>query len=447
MRIRYKRLPGSRTLGAKRNLCVAECRGDLILHWDDDDWFAAHRISYQVEAFLRAGAEICGLSQMLFHDLPTQRTWLYQVPEHERRWLAGGSLLYSKDFWSRSPFPDVQVGSDTAFVWSQSLDGAVALEDPEIYVAMIHGQNTSPKPIDEPNWIPWSGDLRRILGDDFDFYDFARNGESVARRPGEAAPRTEIIVPTFGQEEFTVRCFDSILAHTEAYRLVWVDNGSPAASRATIQTAFARHRERLAIWSDQNLGFVGGTNLGLRAILGDYASDADYVVLLNNDTEVTSGWLDRLTAALEHDPSIAAAGPMTSESSSWQAWPNVFALWQEQPPHSLASASPADASETLARTFGELEVPASMIAFFCAVFRKRVFTEVGLLDPRFGAGLGDDDDYCLRLRNAGYGLAFVPGAYVVHHHRTTFRAIYSDEEIVAMQHENLEKYRTKHGIV
>src|SRR5436309_14676551 len=46
-RIRYRRVEGEITLGAKRNLCVEESRGDLILHWDDDDWFAARRIRVQ----------------------------------------------------------------------------------------------------------------------------------------------------------------------------------------------------------------------------------------------------------------------------------------------------------------------------------------------------------------------------------------------------------------
>ncbi|MEA2337315.1 MAG: hypothetical protein QOE82_1322 [Thermoanaerobaculia bacterium] len=261
------------------------------------------------------------------------------------------------------------------------------------------------------------------------------------------APDVEIIVPTFGQEAFTLRCFESVLAHTTSYRLVWVDNGSPPASRSALLATFARHRERLSIWSGRNLGFVGGVNVALRAILGDFSSDAEYVVLLNNDTEVTPQWLERLIGAMERDPSIAAAGPMTSPCSSWQAWPNVFAAWGEQAPESWGSAPPLEVSRALAAKFGDKVAPVSMIAFFCTVFRKRVFEEVGLLDPRFGAGLGDDDDYCFRLRGAGYHVAFVPSAYVVHHHRTTFRAVYTESEIAAMQRENLSKYRAKHGIV
>src|SRR5258708_3421817 len=175
--IRYKRLRGHRTLGAKRNLCVAESRGDLILHWDDDDWFADSRISRQVDALLSAGAEICGLPRMLCHDLQSRRTWLYEF--RERPWLAGNSLLYTKDFWARKPFPDEQVGEDTVFVWSQALERAAVLADYEIFVAMIHGRNTSPKLVGHAHWSLWTGDLRRILGDDAAFYVLARRADDL----------------------------------------------------------------------------------------------------------------------------------------------------------------------------------------------------------------------------------------------------------------------------
>src|SRR6266542_5244313 len=48
-RVRYLRLPGPRSLGAKRNACVAAARGGLIAHWDDDDWYAPDRLARQVD--------------------------------------------------------------------------------------------------------------------------------------------------------------------------------------------------------------------------------------------------------------------------------------------------------------------------------------------------------------------------------------------------------------
>src|SRR5277367_3370989 len=60
-RIRYLRSEQKQPLGAKRNECVKVSRGGLIMHWEDDDWSAPHRIRYQVDAMLGERAELSGL--------------------------------------------------------------------------------------------------------------------------------------------------------------------------------------------------------------------------------------------------------------------------------------------------------------------------------------------------------------------------------------------------
>lgn len=193
--VRYIRLEGTRTLGIKRNLCVEAASGDLIMHWDDDDWTSSQRISYQMEALSRAGAEICGLTQMIFYELASGRAWLYQYPSGQRPWLAGNSLLYTREFWRRSPFPDVQVASDTRFVWSQKMDRSVAVADYRFYVAMIHPENTSPKNYQGSYWSPWHGDVKSIIGADYGFYQpFLTNAEKnqLLSSPDEATPTTRL---------------------------------------------------------------------------------------------------------------------------------------------------------------------------------------------------------------------------------------------------------------
>ncbi|HEX2912428.1 MAG TPA: glycosyltransferase [Chloroflexia bacterium] len=169
-RIRYIRLSGQRTLGQKRNECVEASQGDLIMHWDDDDWMAPHRISYQVGALLQAGAEVCSLQNLLFYEPASGKSWLYKYPQSQKRWLAGGPLLYTRAFWKRSPFPAIQVGSDTRFVWSHNLDKAVVLPDYTFYVAMIHQANTSQKDRRGPYWTGWGGNMAKLLGPDLAFY-------------------------------------------------------------------------------------------------------------------------------------------------------------------------------------------------------------------------------------------------------------------------------------
>jgi glycosyltransferase involved in cell wall biosynthesis len=181
--IRYRRVPRFATLGDKRNECVIASRGDLIMHWDDDDWMAPHRISYQVHALLRERAEVCGLQRMLFCKQDTGEVWLYEYPDNQRPWLAGGSLLYTRDFWRRSPFPSIQVASDTRFVWDRQMKRRIALPDYTFYVAMIHAGNTSPKNCTGPYWARWTGDLREVMGDELSVYCSAAPSESSAQEP------------------------------------------------------------------------------------------------------------------------------------------------------------------------------------------------------------------------------------------------------------------------
>ncbi|MGZ4840760.1 MAG: glycosyltransferase [Candidatus Angelobacter sp.] len=173
-RVRYIRTTQRQTVGAKRNQCVKASQGNLIMHWDDDDWVAPHRIRYQVEALLREGAEVCGLRQMLFHDLGTSKTWLYTYPPNQRAWLLGGSLLYTRNFWQRSPFPGVQVGEDARFLWNQNNWKVAVLPDYRFYVAMIHPANTSPKLCSDPYWARWPEDPRSIMGELLDLYGSGR---------------------------------------------------------------------------------------------------------------------------------------------------------------------------------------------------------------------------------------------------------------------------------
>jgi len=97
------------------------------------------------------------------------------------------------------------------------------------------------------------------------------------------AAKVDIIVLSYGQEDYTIRCFDSILKNTSDYRLVWVDNGSSVHSRKKVMDAFMKHENRLPIWSKENLGFIGGINLGVEMLLKNDKTEAEFISVLNND--------------------------------------------------------------------------------------------------------------------------------------------------------------------
>lgn len=176
-RIRYIRLGMRMILGAKRNLACELARGSIIAHWDDDDWIAPQRLSYQLEVLERERADLCGAGRQLYYNPATNQAWLYEYPPTLRRWLAGNTLCYRKAFWEKNPFPEVAVGEDTRFVWNPKATHAAIVPDHTFYVGLVHDANTSRKNVTGQFWHPHPVEsVRQLLGQDVDFYYTACRG-------------------------------------------------------------------------------------------------------------------------------------------------------------------------------------------------------------------------------------------------------------------------------
>jgi GT2 family glycosyltransferase len=246
---------------------------------------------------------------------------------------------------------------------------------------------------------------------------------------------TVIVVPTFGQEEFTARCFSSIFVHTQGHKLIWVDNGSSAESRDVVIPSYRLSSCRERIWEKKNLGFVKAVNLGLRAALLE--PRAKYIVIQNNDTIVTAGWLDRMRAIMRNNPKIGAVGPITTYGAKQQVWRFI---WEGKAVDVNDSAA---RQKALASKYGDSFQETPIVTFFCTMFRRDVFDELGLLDEDYGVGLWDDQDLCAKMRKAGWKIAVAMGAYVRHFHRTTFKSVYSVEQIENMKKNNQKIFAKK----
>lgn len=151
-RVRYVREEAKAPIGVKRNRLCELARGDVILHWDDDDWMAPWRVRYQVERLLAAGADVCGLDRPLFYDPAARQAWQYIYPTNAAPWVYGATLCYTKAFWRRNPFPPVSVGEDSRFVWAGVSKKVLALDDPTFFVGTIHAGNTSAKQTRGSRW-------------------------------------------------------------------------------------------------------------------------------------------------------------------------------------------------------------------------------------------------------------------------------------------------------
>ena len=169
--IRYIRLKSKITLGEKLNIACSNASGEIIAHWDDDDWYAAHRLVYQMNALVNGPAQVCGINNLLYYDLTCKKAFEYRYPQDQRTWLLGSSLCYYKSHWASHPFEKINVGMDGLFVWATSSSLVSVLKDPEISVHMIHEQNVSPKNTKGEWWHHYPVDkIKEIMKSDLNYY-------------------------------------------------------------------------------------------------------------------------------------------------------------------------------------------------------------------------------------------------------------------------------------
>jgi glycosyltransferase involved in cell wall biosynthesis len=170
-RIRYLRVDRAQTLGDKRNLVCSLARGELLAHWDDDDWMADDRLSLQVVALESGRAEVCGLATVRYFDPRLGRAWEYRWRDRLRPWVGGNTLMYRRATWERRPFPALDEGEDTRWIWSLPPRSVHAMRDPGWFAALVHSGNTSRKQTRGTNWAHLPLDvIKSAMGDDWAFY-------------------------------------------------------------------------------------------------------------------------------------------------------------------------------------------------------------------------------------------------------------------------------------
>ena len=195
--IRYFRENLRRPVGAKRNECVREAQGEIIVHWDDDDWYASWRLRYQVQELLQSGCEVCGLDRVLFFEAATSRAWEYVYPKGAAPWVCGATLCYQKIIWHRNPFPEISIGEDTRFVFQVRAEHIKALPENRFFVGTVHDANTSRRQTCDPRWQPISAEvIHALMGYDLLLYT-ASGAHNIAKpRDGTGGTNNDLISGT-----------------------------------------------------------------------------------------------------------------------------------------------------------------------------------------------------------------------------------------------------------
>ena len=146
--IRWMRYPSERYIGQKRNACCEAARGDIIAHWDDDDWSHPERLAEQI--VILKGNLVTGYRTIHFLDDRSGQAHEYHgTPQY----AVGTSLCYWKSYWREHQFREFQCGEDNDFVMRAR--GVLSPQDGlGRMVALTHDGGTSPRSMNEKQWRP-----------------------------------------------------------------------------------------------------------------------------------------------------------------------------------------------------------------------------------------------------------------------------------------------------
>jgi GT2 family glycosyltransferase len=244
---------------------------------------------------------------------------------------------------------------------------------------------------------------------------------------------TSIVVLCYnGLEETTRPCLESIIKNTPAdsYELVVVDNASADGTAEYLKMFAAQHANVKIQLNDTNKGYAGGNNDGIKLAQGQY------IVLLNNDTLVPEGWLERLIKLFKDQPSVGLVGPVTNSAGNEQRI--ELAGLNEKNFEKIAGAY-IDRQKDVWFTTEKL-------GFFCVAMRRALLEKIGYLDEKFGIGMFEDDDYCIRAKKAGFTLAVVEDCFVYHKGSVSFKKL-ATSDYIEIFNRNRGYFYEKHGVL
>jgi Glycosyl transferase family 2/Aminoglycoside adenylyltransferase, C-terminal domain/Nucleotidyltransferase domain len=162
--IRHHRLAQRATIGCKRELACELADGDILVQWDDDDWYGRARVRRQIAPLVAGGADITGILRGYLLDLRALQFWKGEPPLHEgslHALIIAGTLAFTRDAWrTAGGYPDRSIGEEVALLGAvKDAGGSVAsiLSD-GIFVQIRHAANSWRLPFDAgqgpPGWFP-----------------------------------------------------------------------------------------------------------------------------------------------------------------------------------------------------------------------------------------------------------------------------------------------------
>jgi GT2 family glycosyltransferase len=245
------------------------------------------------------------------------------------------------------------------------------------------------------------------------------HADTISDKPAHVPPT--VVVPVYRDREATIACFESLLkaipAEVQAknescqrsFRVLAVDDASPDPMLRTYLAHLAKEKRIDLLINAVNLGFVGAVNRALAEV-----SEGD-VILLNADTLVPLGFVDRLAAAAHSAADIGTVTPLSNNG-------DIFSF----PKPGLDNAMPSyeevialDHAAATANAASVVDTPSGI--GFCLYITRNCLDAVGGLSENFERGYLEDVDFCLRARDRGFRNVCAASVYVGHHGSKSFQ--------------------------
>ena len=244
--------------------------------------------------------------------------------------------------------------------------------------------------------------------------DWQKRYEAFEEKCRECVPKVSVIVLTYNNLQYNIDCITSILEKTAYanYELIIVDNQSTDGTIEYLKDLETKQIPNVKIiFNTENSGFAGGNNLGIKASTGDY------VLLLNNDTIVTRGWMTSLVKHMENDKLYGMCNPVTNSIGNESQIETNYKSKEEMEVFAY--------NYTL-KHMNEEYKDVDRIPLFSTIIRRKMIDEIGLLDTAYKVGMFEDDDYTAAALKAGYKIVIAEDAFVHHVNNGSFKKL--DEE-------------------
>ena len=212
--------------------------------------------------------------------------------------------------------------------------------------------------------------------------------------------KVTVIVLNFKVKDSAIKCIDSVRKSTfPTLEIILVDNNSNDGIRDEIY----KQNDVLFIQNEDNLGYSGGNNIGIKKAI---KSDAEYIFILNPDTKVDKNCIKNLVEGMEKNKA-QVAGPKIYFSNSKKIWYAGGVIDLENVIGKHRGVDEKDKGQY------DQDTETDFVSGAAIMIKKEVFDSIGFFDERYFLYY-EDSDFCYRAKKAGFKVFYIPEAVVYH---------------------------------